>query len=62
MLIRCTEEGLRLEAIFEPYLEKGRLREDAPQRAKDALKRYDEIFEESYRKAFEDTYGWSWKG
>lgn len=37
MIIRRTEEELKLEAIFEPYLEKGRLREDAPQAAKEAL-------------------------
>ena len=59
MLIRHTEEQLKLEAIFEPYLEKGRLREDAPQEAKEALERYFAIFEENYRRAFEDTYGWS---
>lgn len=59
MVIRYTEEELKLEAIFKPYLEKGRLREDAPQAAKEALERYDAIFEESYRRAFEDTYGWS---
>ena len=60
MLIRHTEEELKLAAIFEPYLEDGKLREDAPQRAKDALERYNAIFEENYRKAFEDTYGWSY--
>ena len=59
MLLRRTEEELKLEAIFLPYLEKGRLREDAPQEAKDALERYNAIFEENYRRAFEDTYGWS---
>lgn len=62
MIIRRTEEEIKLEAIFEPYLEAGKLREDAPQRAKDALERYNAIFEENYRRAFEDTYGWSWKG
>jgi len=31
MLIRHTEEELKLAAVFEPYLEKGRLREGAPQ-------------------------------
>lgn len=46
MIIRRTEEELKLEAIFEPYLEKGRLREDAPQAAKEALERYNAIFEE----------------
>lgn len=59
MLLRRTEEELKLEAIFLPYLEKGRLREDAPQAAKDALERYFAIFEENYRRAFEATYGWS---
>lgn len=59
MIIRRTEEELKLEAIFEPYLEEGRLREDAPQAAKEALERYNAIFEENYRRAFEDTYGWS---
>ena len=48
MLLRRTEEELKLEAIFEPYLEKGRLREDAPQAAKEALERYNAIFEENY--------------
>ena len=38
MIIRRTEEELKLEAIFEPYLEKGRLREDAPQAAKRRLR------------------------
>ena len=60
MVLRYTEEELALAAIFEPYLEAGKLREDAPQRAKDALERYIAIFEENYRKAFEDTYGWSY--
>nr|DAR67172.1 MAG TPA: hypothetical protein [Caudoviricetes sp.]DAS96374.1 MAG TPA: hypothetical protein [Caudoviricetes sp.] len=60
MVLRKTDEEIRLENIFMPYLEKGRLREDAPQRAKDALERYNAIFEENYRKAFEDTYGWSY--
>lgn len=59
MIIRRTKEELKLEAIFEPYLEEGRLREDAPQAAKEALERYNAIFEENYRRAFEDTYGWS---
>ena len=59
MIIRRTEEELKLEAIFLPYLEKGRLREDVPQEAKEALERYNAIFEENYRRAFEDTYGWS---
>lgn len=59
MVLRKTEEEISLENIFMPYLEKGRLREDAPQRAKDALERYNAIFEENYRRAFEDTYGWS---
>ena len=48
MVIRYTEEQLKLEAIFKPYLEKGRLREDAPQAAKEALERYNAIFEENY--------------
>ena len=59
MIIRRTEAHLKLDAIFAPYLEKGRLREDAPQAAKEALERYFAIFEENYRRAFEDTYGWS---
>lgn len=59
MLIRHTEEELKLAAIFEPYLEKGRLREDAPQEATDALKQYMEMIKEHRRKVFEDTYGWS---
>lgn len=62
MVLRYTEEELALAAIFEPYLEAGKLREDAPQREKDALERYNAIFEENYRKAFEDTYGWSYDG
>ena len=36
MVLRYTEEELALAAIFEPYLEKGKLRENAPQAAKDA--------------------------
>lgn len=59
MVIRYTEEELKLAAIFEPYLEKGRLREDAPQEATDALKQYMEMIKEHRREVFEDTYGWS---
>lgn len=60
MHIRHTEEELKLAAVFEPYLEKGKLREDAPQVAKDALARYFEMIKEHYREVFEDTYGWSY--
>ena len=62
MVLRYTEEELSLAAIFEPYLVAGKLRENAPQEVIEALERYDALFEESYRRAFEDTYGWSWKG
>lgn len=62
MVLRYTEEELSLAAIFEPYIENGKLRENAPQEVIEALERYDALFEESYRRAFEDTYGWSWKG
>ena len=62
MLIRHTEEELKLAAVFEPYLVAGKLQENAPQEVQEALERYDALFEESYRRAFEDTYGWSWKG
>lgn len=62
MLIRHTEEELKLAAIFEPYLEDGKLREDAPQRAKDALELYMEMIKEHRRKVFEATYGWSYDG
>ena len=62
MLIRYTEEELKLAAIFEPYLEDGKLRENSPQEVIEALERYDALFEESYRKVFEATYGWSWNG
>ena len=55
MLIRHTEEELKLAAVFEPYLEKGKLREDAPQVAKDALARYLEMIKEHCREVFEDT-------
>ena len=60
MVLRYTEEELALAAIFEPYLEKGKLRENAPQAAKDALKRYLEMIKEHCREVFEDTYGWSY--
>ena len=59
MLIRHTEEELKLASVFEPYLEKGRLREDAPQEAADALKQYMEMIKEHRREVFEATYGWS---
>jgi len=60
MVLRYTEEELALAAIFEPYIENGKLRENAPQEVIEALERYDALIEESYRKAFEDTYGWSY--
>ena len=62
MLIRHTEEELKLAAVFEPYLEDGKLRKNAPKAAIKALERYDALFEESYKKAFEATYGWSYDG
>lgn len=62
MLIRHTEEELKLAAVFEPYLEAGKLQENAPQAAKDALKRYLEMIKEHRRKVFEATYGWSCDG
>ena len=62
MLIRHIEEELALAAIFEPYLEAGKLRENAPQAAKDALKRYLEMIKEHRREVFEATYGWSYDG
>ena len=60
MVLRYTEEELALAAVFEPYLEKGKLREDAPQVAKDALARYFEMIKDHRRKVFEDEYGWSY--
>ena len=62
MIIRRTEEEIKLEAIFEPYLEAGKLQENAPQAAKDALRRYFEMIKEHRREVFEDTYGWSYDG
>lgn len=62
MIIRRTEEEIKLEAIFEPYLEAGKLQENAPQVAKDALRRYFEMIKEHRREVFEDTYGWSYDG
>ena len=49
MLIRHTEEELKLAAVFEPYLVAGKLQENAPQEVKEALERYDALIEESYR-------------
>lgn len=60
MLIRHTEEELKLAAVFEPYLVAGKLQENAPQAAKDALRRYFEMIKEHRRKVFEATYGWSY--
>lgn len=60
MRIRHTEEELKLAAVFEPYLEAGKLQENAPQAAKDALRRYFEMIKEHRRKVFEATYGWSY--
>lgn len=62
MRIRHTEEELKLAAVFEPYLEAGKLQENAPQAAKDALRRYFEMIKEHRRKVFEATYGWSYDG
>ena len=62
MRIRHTEEELKLAAVFEPYLEAGKLQENAPQVAKDALRRYFEMIKEHRRKVFEATYGWSYDG
>ena len=62
MRIRHTEEELKLAAVFEPYLEAGKLQENAPQVAKDALRRYFEMIKEHRREVFEDTSGWSCDG
>ena len=62
MVLRYTEEELALAAVFEPYLEAGKLQENAPQVAKDALRRYFEMIKEHRREVVEDTYGWSYDG
>ncbi len=49
MVLRYTEEELALAAIFEPYIENGKLQENAPQEVIEALERYDALIEESYR-------------
>lgn len=51
MRIIYTDEMKRLKAIYKPYLQGARLRDDAPKEAVEASKKFGELLHEIYKKA-----------
>ena len=51
MVLRYTDEVKRLQAVYRPYLDGCRLRDDAPTEAVEAFEKFRDWVNEQYRKA-----------